>query len=147
MLRTPKLRAVYDTILDQGHLPYFKGIYYYYTRHKIVCMSVLSVIALVCMEYLKAWEKYFNDKVAFDQFIVNAQSMAQKLSDRHAAAKTHKNWIDLGDRVIRCEITKEKEIFLLDEKDQRVPLTSQNAVPFPSILDTSLFRVFYKLKK
>lgn len=103
-------------------------------------MSLLCITAVTFMEYLKAWEKYYNDKLVFDQFIVNAKKMAQKMSDKHASAKTHKNWIDLGDRILRCEITKDKEIFLLNEDNERLPLSSEYVVPFPNIFDTTLFR-------
>lgn len=141
MLRSTQLRPIYDSILRQGHLPYFKGILYYYTRYKLICMTILVLVAVSLMDYLKAWEKYFTEKLTFDQFITNAKSMAQKISDKHASAKTHKSFIDLGDRTINCEITKDKEIFIFNEKNERVPLSSSNILPMPSIWNTVLLRI------
>lgn len=141
MLRSTQLRPIYDTILHQGHLPYFKGMFYYYTRYKLYFMTVCIFIAITVMDYLKAWEKYFTEKLTFDQFITNAKSMAQKMSDKHASAKTHKSFIDLGDRTINCEITENKEIFILNEKNEKVPLSLVHILPMPSIWDTVLLRI------
>lgn len=99
------------------------------------------------MEYLKAWDKYLTEKAAFDQFIANAKMMAQKISDRHASAKTHKSFIDLGDRTVECEITQDREIFVLDDKRQRVPLASSNLLPMPSLLNINIIRIPMNLIK
>ncbi|KAG2200824.1 hypothetical protein INT47_001355 [Mucor saturninus] len=141
MLRTPQLRSVYNDILQQGHLPFFKGVFYYYTRYKLVCMGILICVAVTLLDYLKAWEKYFTEKITIEQFILNAKSMAQKMSAKHASAKTHKSFIDLGDRTLNCEITEAKEIFILNEKNERVPLTVAHILPMPSIWDTLLMRI------
>jgi hypothetical protein len=104
-------------------------------------MAMLILIAVTFMEYLKAWDAYLTEKLAFDQFITNAKMMAQKISDKHASAKTHKSWIDLGERTIQCEITQDKEIFIFNDQNERVPLSTSNLVPIPSIFNTFLFRI------
>jgi hypothetical protein len=104
-------------------------------------MILLSLVAVSFMEYLKQWDRYLTEKIAFDQFISNAKMMAQKISDKHASAKTHKSYIDLGERTIQCEITPDREIFIFNEKNQRVPLSTANMVPSPSIFSVSIFRI------
>lgn len=107
-------------------------------------MIILVIVSVTLMDYLKAWDKYLSDKLAFDQFVINAKMMATKISDKHASAKTHKSWIDLGHgygKKIQCEITPEKEIFILNEKNERVPLDSANLLPFPSLFNTFLFHI------
>jgi hypothetical protein len=134
-LRSPKLRPLYDSILEkQGQLPYWKGFRYLYTRHKLACMCILAILAMSFMEYLKAWDKYLAEKLAMDQFVKNAQAMAQRMSDKHSSAKTHKSYIDLGDRTIQCEITSSKEIFVVVDGN-RVPLDSVHLVQKPSLVN------------
>lgn len=104
-------------------------------------MVILGVFAMCMMEYLKAWDKYLTDKVAFEHFIKNAKMMAQKISDKHASAESHKSFIDLGDRTLKCEITRDKEIFILNEKGERIPFSSSTLLPSPSLRDLSLVRI------
>lgn len=104
-------------------------------------MVILGVFAMCMLEYIKAWDKYLTDKVAFDQFIKNAKLMAQKISDKHTSAESHKSFIDLGDRTVKCEITRDKEIFVLNDKGERVPFSSSILLPPPSLRDLSLFRI------
>lgn len=140
-LRSTSLRNLYDTILEKKRVPYFKGVFYYYSNYKAVCMVILGVFAMCMLEYIKAWDKYLTDKVAFDQFIKNAKLMAQKISDKHTSAESHKSFIDLGDRTVKCEITRDKEIFVLNDKGERVPFSSSILLPPPSLRDLSLFRI------
>lgn len=104
-------------------------------------MAILICVAVTLLDYLKSWEKYFTEKITIEQFISNAKDMAQKISAKHASAKTHKSYIDLGDRTLKCEITETKEIFLLNEKNERVPLTVNSILSMPSIWDTLLLRI------
>lgn len=104
-------------------------------------MVILGVFAMCMLEYIKVWDKYLTDKVAYDQFIKNAKLMAQKMSDKHASADSHKSFIDLGDRTVICEITRDKEIFILNDKGEKVPFSSSILLPPPSLRDLSLFRI------
>lgn len=104
-------------------------------------MSILVLLAMSLMEYLKAWEKYLSEKLVMDQFVTNARVMAQRMSDKHSSAKTHKSYIDFGDETIQCEITSEKEIFIVI-KGERVPLASAHLVQKPSFINNmTLLRI------
>jgi hypothetical protein len=116
-------------------------VFYYYSRHKVISIIILALCVQSLIEYLKAWDKYLTEKLAFDQFIQNAKLMAQKISDRHASAKSHKSFIDLGDKTIECEITKDREIFIFDENKQRVPLSSSSLLAMPSLSNLSVIRL------
>ncbi|KAI7901932.1 uncharacterized protein BX663DRAFT_512940 [Cokeromyces recurvatus] len=149
-LRSSTLRPLYDSILLENHgkAPCWKGFYYLYTRHKLSCMVLLSIITLSVLEYIKSYDNYLTEKLAIEEFIKNANLMAQKISDKRQinnSNETHKSFIDLGDRTIECEITAEKEIFIFNEKKEKIPLSTSNLLKKPSILHISLFRYARKL--
>lgn len=142
ILRSPTLRPLYDSILENNvKIPLWKGFAYVYKRHRLFCMVIIGIAAMGVLEYIKAWDTYMTEKLAFDQFISNAKLMAQKISDKHATAKTHRSFIDLGNRTIRCEITSSKEIFIFNEKNEKVPLSSSNLLEKPSILNSVVLRI------
>ncbi|GAN11040.1 DnaJ-domain-containing protein [Mucor ambiguus] len=150
ILRSPVLRPLYDSILDQDNsvkIPMWKGFAYLYQRHRLICMAIFGIAAMSLLEYIKAWDNYMTEKLAFDHFVSNAKLMAQKISDKHATAKTHKSFIDLGNRTIKCEITPTKEIFIFNEKNERVPLSSTNLLQKPNILNTVVLRIPIQLVK
>ncbi|KAI9487162.1 MAG: hypothetical protein EXX96DRAFT_552052 [Benjaminiella poitrasii] len=148
-LRSSTLRPLYDSILldNKGRGPYWKGVYYLYTHHKLACMIVLSILSLSILEYIKSFDTYLTEKMALDEFVKNAKLMAQKISDKRQQFQTHKSFIDLGDRTIRCEITAEKEIYIFNEKNEKVPLSSANLVKKPTIFNTFLFRVIKRYSR
>ncbi|KAI8977380.1 hypothetical protein BDF20DRAFT_913709 [Mycotypha africana] len=153
ILRTPKLRSLYDTILqNDGKTPFFKGWYYLWTRHKLSCLAAGIIITGIVLDYLRQLDAYFKEKIVIDEFMKNAKLMAQRLDDNNSESNeksrqgrqrkqrkntstplTHKSFIDLGDRVLACEITKDKEIFILNEKNERLPFTVSNVLKKPSI--------------
>ncbi|KAL7333281.1 DnaJ subfamily C member 1 [Mucor circinelloides] len=144
ILRSPTLRPLYDSLLEEDNsinIPIWKGFVYVYQRHRLICMFILGIAAMGILEYVKAWDTYMTEKLAVDHFVSNAKLMAQKISDKHAAAKTHKSFIDLGNRTIKCEITPTKEIFVFNEKNERVPLSSSNLLQKPNILNSVVFRI------
>ncbi|KAG2205528.1 hypothetical protein INT47_005902, partial [Mucor saturninus] len=57
LLRSPRLQSVYNDILQQDHLPFFRGVIYYYTRYKLACMDILICVVVTLLDYLKAREK------------------------------------------------------------------------------------------
>ncbi|RCI02170.1 hypothetical protein CU098_002121 [Rhizopus stolonifer] len=141
VLRSTALRPLYDYILfeNKGKIPFWKGFYYAYSRYKLQCMVLFLCIAAILLEYLKAWDHYMTEKLAMDQFIQNAKLMAGRLSDKHASAKTHRSYIDLGHRTLECEITEDKEIFII-QQDKRLPLSSSQLIQKPNIFNTFLLR-------
>jgi hypothetical protein len=108
-------------------------------------MSILTILTMCFMEYLRAWDKYLAEKLAMDQFVTNAQNMAQRMSDKHNSAKPHKSYIDLGDRTIQCEITNSKEIFVI-VNDNRVPLAAAHLVEKPSLMNNITLLRYVKQK-
>ncbi|KAI8878121.1 hypothetical protein K501DRAFT_259180 [Backusella circina FSU 941] len=141
VLKSPRLRRLYDDMKRNG-IPWWRGFYYFYTHHKIISMFLLLIIVVSVMEYIKMWDSYFTEKTTLDIFIKNAQKMATQISEKHASAKTHKSFIDLGDnRVITCEITPEREILVSDEKGQMVPLSTSTLAKRPSFLNCFFVRV------
>jgi hypothetical protein len=135
VLKSPRLRRIYDDMKRNG-VPWWRGFYSFYTHHKIVCMLLLLIVVVSLMEYIKMWDKYFTEKTTLDIFIKNAQKMATQISEKHASAKTHKSFIDLGDnRVITCEITPEREILVSDQEGQMVPLSTSTLAQKPSLLN------------
>lgn len=143
ILRNPKLRALYDSILldDYHHQQvYWKGFYYYYTRHKLACMIIIALLSLTMLEYLKAWASYWTERAMMEQFIENAKIMAQRISDKHLSAKTHKSYMDFGTRTIQCEITKDREIVMMDSKGHRVPLDIDKIIEKPGLYSISIIR-------
>jgi hypothetical protein len=147
ILRTPNLKALYDSILTaNGHhrLPYWKGFYYLYTRHRLPCMIIIAVLFLGLMEYIKAWSNYWTERVVLEKFIENAKTMAQKMSDKHLSAKTHKSYMDLGNKTIQCEITKEKDIWVVNQKGERVPLEISAVLEKPNFYSIIQRFIFWK---
>ncbi|KAI8642479.1 hypothetical protein BD408DRAFT_416590 [Parasitella parasitica] len=137
VLKSPTLRPLYDSILENSvRIPMWKGFAHAYERYRMGFMVVIGIGAMCILEYIKAWDTYMTEKLAFDQFVSNAKLMAQKISDKHAAAKTHRSFMDLGNRTIRCEITPTKDIFIFNEKNEKVPLLSTNLLEKPSILNS-----------
>ncbi|OAD03076.1 hypothetical protein MUCCIDRAFT_162673 [Mucor lusitanicus CBS 277.49] len=150
ILKSTTLRSLYDSILEEDSrvkIPMWKGFAYVYQRHRLLCMVIFGIAAMSVLEYIKAWDNYMTEKLAFDHFVSNAKLMAQKISDKHATAKTHKSFIDLGNRTIKCEITPAKEIFIFNEKSEKVPLSSANLLQKPNILNTVVLRVPIQLVK
>ncbi|CAM0136603.1 hypothetical protein VKS41_003407 [Umbelopsis sp. WA50703] len=124
ILRDSHKRERYNFFYKNG-VPRWRGTGYLYSRWRPGLGTVVVALGLVGggLQYLVAILNYSQEKKKIRQFVMDARSeMATRATKNIGAATLGRSYIEIGNRVMRCEVKSDNYIVFYPEGEERIDL-------------------------
>lgn len=124
ILRDGHKRERYNFFYKNG-VPRWRGTGYYYSRWRPGFFTVVAALCVLAggLQYLVAWVNYHQEKKRIRQFVMDARAeMATRATKNIGAATLGRSYIEIGKRLMRCEVKSDDYIVFYPEGEARIDL-------------------------
>lgn len=124
ILRDGHKRERYNFFYKNG-VPRWRGTGYYYARWRPGFFTVVIFLFVLAagLQHLAAWVNYHQEKRRIRQFVQDARSeMASRATKNIGAATLGRSYLEIGKRVLRCEVKSDDYIVFYPEGEERIDL-------------------------
>lgn len=124
ILRDGHKRERYNFFYKNG-VPRWRGTGYYYSRWRPGFFTVVIALGVLTggLQHLAAWVNYHQEKRRIRQFVMDARAeMATRATKNIGAATLGRSYIEIGNRVMRCEVKSDNYIVFYPEGEERIDL-------------------------
>ncbi|CAO3665860.1 unnamed protein product [Umbelopsis ramanniana] len=124
ILRDGHKRERYNFFYKNG-VPRWRGTGYYYARWRPGFFTVVVFLFVLAagLQHLASWINYHQEKRRIRQFVQDARSeMATRATKNIGAATLGRSYLEIGKRVLRCEVKSDDYIVFYPEGEERIDL-------------------------
>ncbi|KAI9493602.1 DnaJ domain-containing protein [Zychaea mexicana] len=152
ILRDGAKRERYDHFYKNG-VPRWRGTGYYYSRFRPgLGFVVVFLIGLSgAMQYIVGWVNYYLEKKRIVGFVQDARAaLTQNVPKSQGAPTMGRSYVEVGGRVLRCEVKSDEYIIIYPTKDEEPVHLNTEWITKPTVTNNVYFirwiaGVFYKV--
>ncbi|KAI7851981.1 DnaJ domain-containing protein [Circinella umbellata] len=152
ILRDSAKRERYDHFYKNG-VPRWRGTGYYYARFRPGLGTVVVFLMLVSggMQYIAGCINYYQEKKKIIGFVQDARAaLTQNVPKSQGAPTLGRSYVEVGGRVLRCEVKSDEYIIIHTSNDQEPVHLNTEWITKPTVTNNVYFikwfmSLFYKL--